>query len=182
MSEEIELWVRDPVECVRELLSHSAFREHAVYVPQRVYTTGDRTIRIYDEMWTGDWWWEIQVSTSAHVVETCVAVQLMYRRLARKNYQEAQRSHPSFSPPTRPSSPTSAAIKARTPSISLSATSQNTSDVSHPSAGHFSLATYPSQVLPAARRRFDQCGHTRSSMHACASSWSRWSPQERRAR
>lgn len=61
MKETIELWARDPVECVEELLSHSAFKEHAVYAPRRVYTCSDRINRVYDEMWTGDWWWEMQV-------------------------------------------------------------------------------------------------------------------------
>lgn len=61
MTEEIELWARDLIKCVEELLSHSAFKEHLVYAPSRVYTCGDRITRVYNEMWTGDWWWETQV-------------------------------------------------------------------------------------------------------------------------
>ncbi|KAJ7496317.1 Zn-finger domain-containing protein [Mycena galericulata] len=62
MSEELELWMRDPVECIKELMSNPAFREHMAYAPERVYGTkeGHENSRILDEMWTADWWWKIQ--------------------------------------------------------------------------------------------------------------------------
>lgn len=60
--EEVELWKRDPVECVRELLGNPTFREHITYTPERVFADGMASQRIYDEMWTGDWWWDMQVS------------------------------------------------------------------------------------------------------------------------
>ena len=31
-------------------------------VPQKVFTSQSGTTRIYDEAWTGDWWWAMQVS------------------------------------------------------------------------------------------------------------------------
>jgi hypothetical protein len=61
MSEEVELWKRNPVECVRELLGNPAFRDIISYVPERAYADKAGTNRIYDEMWTGDWWWTTQV-------------------------------------------------------------------------------------------------------------------------
>ena len=33
------------------------------YVPERAYANAKGEDQIYDEMWTGDWWWETQVST-----------------------------------------------------------------------------------------------------------------------
>jgi hypothetical protein len=61
MVEDLELWYRDPVECVRELLSNPAFKEYVCYAPERVYSDNEGKERIFDEMWTGDWWWEMQV-------------------------------------------------------------------------------------------------------------------------
>ena len=60
--EEHELWIRDPVECLRNLIGNPSFREHMAYAPEKVYTDKEGRNRQYDEMWTGDWWWETQVS------------------------------------------------------------------------------------------------------------------------
>ncbi|KAJ7731496.1 hypothetical protein B0H16DRAFT_1772807 [Mycena metata] len=62
MTEELELWMRDPVECIKDLMSNPAFKDHMAYAPERVYTTadGDEETRVYDEMWTAEWWWKIQ--------------------------------------------------------------------------------------------------------------------------
>jgi hypothetical protein len=62
MQEEVELWMRDPLECIEELLSNPAFRDQVRYAPEKAYTDETGETRIYDEMWTGDWWWETQVS------------------------------------------------------------------------------------------------------------------------
>ena len=61
MQEAVELWLRDPIECIRELIGNPAFRDYLAYAPERVYTNQDATIRRYDEMWTADWWWNLQV-------------------------------------------------------------------------------------------------------------------------
>ena len=60
--EEHELWVRDPVECIRELIGNPAFREYMAYAPEKTYTDKYGWNRRYNEMWTGDWWWTTQVS------------------------------------------------------------------------------------------------------------------------
>jgi hypothetical protein len=64
MVEHVELWRRNPVECIRELLGNPAFREIISYQPERVYEDAEGTNRIYDEMWTAEWWQEIQVSVA----------------------------------------------------------------------------------------------------------------------
>ncbi|KAJ6540666.1 hypothetical protein B0H19DRAFT_959211 [Mycena capillaripes] len=62
----VEVWYRDPVECVRELLGNPSFTKQGVkiqYKPIRVYKNlrgGRYTNREFTEMWTADWWWEIQ--------------------------------------------------------------------------------------------------------------------------
>lgn len=65
MVEELELWRRDPVECVRDLIGNPAFKESMAYEPEHVYTDAMGGTRVYDEMWTGDWWWKMQVSVQA---------------------------------------------------------------------------------------------------------------------
>ena len=62
VTEKVELWRRDPVECVRELFSNPAFKNGIRYEPQKVYTNESRTERVFGEMWMGEWWWETQVS------------------------------------------------------------------------------------------------------------------------
>ena len=60
-TEKLEVWHRDPVECIRELMSNPAFRDTMAYAPERVYSDAEGTKRVYDEMWTADWWWDTQV-------------------------------------------------------------------------------------------------------------------------
>jgi len=60
MGEKLELWRRDPLECIQELLGNPVFKDHVSYVPERVYTSTEGEERVYDEMWTGDWWWNTQ--------------------------------------------------------------------------------------------------------------------------
>ena len=71
MTEKVELWKRDPVECIREIIGNPAFRDKLSYAPQRVYTDATETVRIYDEMWTGDTWWELQVCVCNYDCSIC---------------------------------------------------------------------------------------------------------------
>jgi Plavaka transposase len=61
-SEEMELWRRDPVECIRELIGNPTFKDLLAYAPEQAFQDEEGNIRIFDEMWTGDWWWDLQVS------------------------------------------------------------------------------------------------------------------------
>ena len=71
--EEVEFWRRDPVECVRELIGNPAFKEFMKYAPERHYEDKELTIHIYNEMATGDWWWEIQVSVFSDALHLYMA-------------------------------------------------------------------------------------------------------------
>jgi hypothetical protein len=62
LTEDCEVWLRDPVECIAELISNPAFKHCMSYVPERVYVDSMGKSRRYDEMWTADWWWDVQVS------------------------------------------------------------------------------------------------------------------------
>ena len=62
MSEDLELWMRDPVECVKELIGNPAFKTLMLLVLEHVFADENGTNRIFDEMWTADWWRKTQVS------------------------------------------------------------------------------------------------------------------------
>ncbi|KAJ7436127.1 hypothetical protein FB451DRAFT_1344679 [Mycena latifolia] len=59
-SERLELWWRDPVECVAELTGNPAFKEVMRYAPEKVFTAKEGGLEVINEMWTASWWWEIQ--------------------------------------------------------------------------------------------------------------------------
>ncbi|KAH9909444.1 uncharacterized protein BXZ73DRAFT_59483 [Epithele typhae] len=59
-TEDIELWRRDPVECIRELIGNPVFCEFLKYAPERLLTRMENGEIVIDEMWTADWWWEMQ--------------------------------------------------------------------------------------------------------------------------
>ncbi|KAI0261681.1 hypothetical protein BC834DRAFT_925468 [Gloeopeniophorella convolvens] len=61
MAGDAELWMRDPLECIRELMSNPAFRDVICYAPERAYADEEGKERLYDEMWTADWWWNTQL-------------------------------------------------------------------------------------------------------------------------
>ena len=52
------LWTRNVLQCIQLLLGHLPFEEHTVYGPTRIFDTNGR--RIYNEIFTGDWWWDTQ--------------------------------------------------------------------------------------------------------------------------
>ncbi len=58
LTEELELWRRDPVECVQELIGNPAFKPHISLKPVKVTRSGSR---YYGEMNTSEWWWDTQV-------------------------------------------------------------------------------------------------------------------------
>ena len=64
--ETLEVWMWDPVECIRELVGNPLFKEFLHYEPIRVYADGEGKDHIYDNMWTGNWWWDTQVMPSTH--------------------------------------------------------------------------------------------------------------------
>lgn len=66
MTKTMDLWRRDPVNVIRKLIGNPAFREVMAYEPEHVFQDKAMVERIIDEMWTADWWWEIQVSVLDH--------------------------------------------------------------------------------------------------------------------
>ena len=61
--EKLELWHRDPIECVEELMGNPKFKDVLKYAPEKTFLDPEgKNLRIYDEMWSADWWWHTQVS------------------------------------------------------------------------------------------------------------------------
>ncbi|TBU36435.1 hypothetical protein BD309DRAFT_878371, partial [Dichomitus squalens] len=58
--EVVELWKRDVVECVRELIGNPLFQESMRYAPEREYVDEEGNTRIYSNMWGANWWWDTQ--------------------------------------------------------------------------------------------------------------------------
>ena len=62
-TETLELWYRNPVDCIRELIGNPLFKNLMRYAPEQVFKDSHATSEVRSEMWTGEWWWEIQVSS-----------------------------------------------------------------------------------------------------------------------
>jgi len=55
----LPFFYRTILDCVRYLLRQLAYRDNLVYVPRREYAQSGQ--RIYAEMHTADWWWDVHV-------------------------------------------------------------------------------------------------------------------------
>ena len=56
---------RNPVDIVQHLIGLVHLHAQIRYGPERhtTITVNGERIRVYSEMWTGDWWWRMQVRT-----------------------------------------------------------------------------------------------------------------------
>ncbi|KAI0085458.1 hypothetical protein BDY19DRAFT_896743 [Irpex rosettiformis] len=61
LREELELWFRNPIECIRELIGNPLFVEKMVFTPEKVFEDSKGEEEVRNEMNTGKWWWEIQM-------------------------------------------------------------------------------------------------------------------------
>lgn len=79
LTEDTELWARNPVECVQALLDNPDLKNHFAYAPVKHFAIpnddgdsdgmetdtaelrDDDDNRLFSETCTGDWWWETQV-------------------------------------------------------------------------------------------------------------------------
>jgi len=55
----LPFFYRNVLECVRYFLRQIAYRDDLVYAPRREYEQSGP--RLYAEMHTADWWWDVQV-------------------------------------------------------------------------------------------------------------------------
>lgn len=90
--ETAELWHRDPVKCVEELLASPTFRDVTKYAPEQVYADKGGNEQIFEEMWTARWWWEVQVSR--FLLQSVVGHELTMREEAPSQRSHNCSSHP----------------------------------------------------------------------------------------
>ena len=62
----ISFWHRDIVACAKWLLRQPAYEDQLTYAPIRSFNGAGH--RVYDEMHTGDWWWDKQVACHAFLL------------------------------------------------------------------------------------------------------------------
>jgi hypothetical protein len=62
LTKDVELWRQNSIDCVCKLIGNPAFKDAMQFKPEMVFADADGKSCMYDEMWTGDWWWNIQVS------------------------------------------------------------------------------------------------------------------------
>ena len=59
---EFDLWKKDVLDVIKELVSNPEFKDCFCTLPCEIYTDGEKKVQIYNEMWTGEWWSEAVVS------------------------------------------------------------------------------------------------------------------------
>ena len=65
--ETFSMYSRDIVECIKALYGDARFAHCMKYRPERHFKEGQPRERIYHDMYTGDWWWELQVSKTVYI-------------------------------------------------------------------------------------------------------------------
>ncbi|KAG2125706.1 uncharacterized protein EDB93DRAFT_1082625, partial [Suillus bovinus] len=58
INEEFELFMQDPVECIKELWANPVYLDHLTYAPEHRFTDEGKVEHIYDELISDDWSWE----------------------------------------------------------------------------------------------------------------------------
>ncbi|KAG5634137.1 hypothetical protein H0H81_003197, partial [Sphagnurus paluster] len=67
-TDELELWHRDPVECIRELMGNELIGKDNAYAPCQIYCDENRTNCEYGQMNTANWWGDTQRGDPIHSV------------------------------------------------------------------------------------------------------------------
>ncbi len=89
LMEDLELWWHDPVEVIKDLMGNPVFCEVMKYAPEKLFEDCEEKSHVINEIWTADWWWELQVSvlcnkiygngTDQNIRKSCHLVQQLYR-------------------------------------------------------------------------------------------------------
>jgi hypothetical protein len=104
----LPFFYRNILDCVRYLLRQIAYRDDFVYAPRREYDCEGQ--RVYSEMHTADWWWNVQVQRPN-------LLQKHWLTDYRRHFHMVQRLSQSLGCPIRPISATSLVTRKRGLSI-----------------------------------------------------------------
>ena len=64
-NERLQFYFRDILRCIRALYGDPEFAQDLIFVPERHYTDKEQIQRLYSDLYTGDWWWSVQVRNGA---------------------------------------------------------------------------------------------------------------------
>jgi uncharacterized protein YigE (DUF2233 family) len=59
--ETFSMYSRDILECIKALYGDGDFAKDLLFKLERHYRRKDRNQRVYHNMHTGEWWWQVQV-------------------------------------------------------------------------------------------------------------------------
>ncbi|KAH9013981.1 hypothetical protein EDB85DRAFT_1851431, partial [Lactarius pseudohatsudake] len=59
--EHLQFHYREIIPSIQAIFGNPEFARELVFAPERHYTDAKRTCRVYNEMYTADWWWSVQV-------------------------------------------------------------------------------------------------------------------------
>ena len=62
--ETLELHFRNILACICSIYGDPEFAQDLTVAPERHYTDQEQTDCVFSEMYTGDWWWAVQVRNS----------------------------------------------------------------------------------------------------------------------
>lgn len=74
--ETFELYSRNILDCIKALYGDAEFARYLVFAPERHYMDADKTMRLYHDMHTGKWWWEVQVAL--WFIISCIKSDVLY--------------------------------------------------------------------------------------------------------
>ena len=74
------------MEIVEELIGNPKFCKVMKYAPERVYADKEGNVQVINEMWTGSWWWEIQVSMHRKVAKSSSKLTNTLESSSKRNY------------------------------------------------------------------------------------------------
>lgn len=66
----LEFFKRDPVQIIQTIVSDPTLRDDLHWEPTKLYADIDCTERIYNEAWTGDDWFRLQVCHPHYHINT----------------------------------------------------------------------------------------------------------------
>ena len=96
--EVLKFYYRDILASIRALYGNPDFQHDLVFAPERHFTNDERICRIYNEMYTGDWWWSVQVRERYSILYLILS---NCSRPPLNTYNQAQQSFRFSSPLTR---------------------------------------------------------------------------------
>ncbi|TFY52981.1 hypothetical protein EVG20_g10318 [Dentipellis fragilis] len=88
------LCFRDPVACISALYGNIDFIEHMAFEPVQEFSDDEKSNRMYNEMHTGDWWWNTQAKLPDG--STVVLVILSSDKMQLSSLSGDQEAHPVY--------------------------------------------------------------------------------------